>query len=591
MADALMNSDHLLTRAPMRVITHACESPFSLDRSRSGSGRRDSPGAGAGQDRLHRQATRDSMAATRIASRGCTSTARSPSAWCSITPAALVSACVPITSGWSSAAPTSPNTPPADRVSARRNDESAPGSRNGRGRPANACAAAVGAVWPRPCQDEPSAPPTLPRSAQPNASALPPPACPDRLASAPDAGRLHAGGWPWRAAVRLAGRAADVAPTCGHAGPACVLCGACRACHARAAAAPNGGPMGLGRVHRPVLSSAPPRHGAGRAAPRLTKTERAALAQRLWDGICASPYVFLGLAKTLDEHAPEGEPAGRPFPLCAVCAREGAANGRIARGGGLSICAAHGRRHKPYFRVLGEAWRRAPWESEGIVLLEKSRQMICSWFFVELLGWQVMVRPGTRNAIQSLNYDKACELGERVAPSDPGLPAEAQRYGPLSDSPKARARAIRGKVEFPEIHAELVALPNGPNQTRMYTFTSLLMDECQHWEPDEDFEDSYAAGLATIKGDVNRTGRLVALSTGHPAGGFHHPLARGRAGGRGVLEARGGPGGPRDLGAARAPGAPAGARSAAGADAGRDAAAAGRAVITTDQPAGPAKKE
>src|SRR3990167_8365113 len=261
MADALMNSDHLLTRAPMRVITHACESPFSLDRSRSGSGRRDSPGAGAGQDRLHRQATRDSMAATRIASRGCTSTARSPSAWCSITPAALVSACVPITSGWSSAAPTSPNTPPADRVSARRNDESAPGSRNGRGRPANACAAAVGAVWPRPCQDEPSAPPTLPRSAQPNASALPPPACPDRLASALDACRLHAGGWPWRAAGRLAGRAADVAPTCGHAGPACVLCGACRACHARAAAAPNGGPMGLGRVHRPVLSSDTPRPG------------------------------------------------------------------------------------------------------------------------------------------------------------------------------------------------------------------------------------------------------------------------------------------------------------------------------------------
>src|SRR3990170_2328976 len=86
-------------------------------------------------------------------------------------------------------------------------------------------------------------------------------ASPDRLASALDACRLHAGGWPWRAAVRLAGRAADVAPTCGHAGPACVLCGACRACHARAAAAPNGGPMGLGRVHRPVLSSDTPRPG------------------------------------------------------------------------------------------------------------------------------------------------------------------------------------------------------------------------------------------------------------------------------------------------------------------------------------------
>ena len=262
---------------------------------------------------------------------------------------------------------------------------------------------------------------------------------------------------------------------------------------------------------------------------RLSKTERAACAQRLWDGLCASPYVFLGLAKTLDEHAPEGEPPVRPFPLCAVCAAQAAANEVVVLREGLSVCAAHGRRHKPYFRVLVEAWRRAPWESEGIVLLEKSRQMICSWLFVELLGWQAMVRPGTRNAIQSLNYDKACELVERFALSYQALPAEAQRYGPLSDSPKARARAIRGKVEFPEIHAELVALPNGPNQTRMYTFTSLLMDECQHWEPDEDFEDSYAAGLATIKGDVNRTGRLVALSTVHHAGSFHHRLCQGLA--------------------------------------------------------------
>src|SRR3972149_6184818 len=68
-----------------------------------------------------------------------------------------------------------------------RRERTSPSHRAGRGGPATACGAAVGAVWPRPCQDEPSAPPTLPRSAQPNASALPPPACPDRLASALDA--------------------------------------------------------------------------------------------------------------------------------------------------------------------------------------------------------------------------------------------------------------------------------------------------------------------------------------------------------------------------------------------------------------------
>src|SRR3990172_6480132 len=65
-------------------------------------------------------------------------------------------------------------------------------------------------------------------------------------------------------------------------------------------------PRGQGLMAPPAARVAP---RASQAAPRLTKTERAALAQRLWDGICASPYVFLGLAKTLDEHAPEGEPA------------------------------------------------------------------------------------------------------------------------------------------------------------------------------------------------------------------------------------------------------------------------------------------
>ena len=104
---------------------------------------------------------------------------------------------------------------------------------------------------------------------------------------------------------------------------------------------------------------------ASQAAPRLTKTERAACAQRLWDGLCASPYVFLGLAKTLDEHAPEGEPPVRQFPLCAVCAAQAAANEVVVLREGLSVCAAHGRRDKPDFRGLVVGWGGGRWGGEG----------------------------------------------------------------------------------------------------------------------------------------------------------------------------------------------------------------------------------
>lgn len=287
----------------------------------------------------------------------------------------------------------------------------------------------------------------------------------------------------------------------------------------------------------------------GRPLAGLSRRERAALAELIWrrltfdsvgeepedeagraawrlEGQTRATLNFLGVSRTLDEHAKDGEPAVQPFPLCAPCAKDEAANVSVVLHGdppaALALCRAHLVRHKPYFREVVGYWHRQAAASLP-ALAEKSRQILLSWTFVDAHLWLAMTRPGSLIAFQSENLPKACELLNRAAVIYQTLPAELQRFGPMSDSPKAAARKIEDRIEFPEIRSRILAIPSGPNQVRMYTFTAIFMDEAQHWEPDQDFEDSYGAALATTKGG----GRLTAISSvGHPDR-YHYRLCRG----------------------------------------------------------------
>ena len=258
----------------------------------------------------------------------------------------------------------------------------------------------------------------------------------------------------------------------------------------------------------------------------LGRRGRLALEEVLWRRAMADPLVFLAVARTLDEHAPEGEPALRGFPLCAVCAGQEGANAvtRVeARAGvAVAVCAGHGRRHLPYIAGLTRTW-----QGSEILAFEKSRQMLATCWAVIVHLWAVLRRPGALVAFQSLSRAKSCELLDRAALVYAALPRELQRFGPLSDAPKARARKIEDRLTFVHevdgrrVESRIIAIPNGRDHVRMYTFSHVLIDEAQFWENDEEFEDSYAAALATVKGGA---GCLTAISSVNHAGTFHHKL-------------------------------------------------------------------
>jgi len=252
--------------------------------------------------------------------------------------------------------------------------------------------------------------------------------------------------------------------------------------------------------------------------PVLTETARAAISEVLWREVSADPLRFLAITKTLDEHV-TGEPAIRPFPLCGVCGVDEDANERTRLDeAGRAVCLPHRRRHKPYIRVVSRAW-----QDNEILNLEKSRQVVLSWTMVGLHVWLALTRPGSLIGFQSENFPKAVELLNRAALMYDTLPEALRRWGPLSDAPKARARKIEDRIEFPEMRSRIIALPCGPNQVRMFTWTALFMDEVQHWEPDEDFEESYTSALAAIKGG----GRLTAVSTVKHPNRYHYRLCHG----------------------------------------------------------------
>lgn len=269
----------------------------------------------------------------------------------------------------------------------------------------------------------------------------------------------------------------------------------------------------------------------GRA--KLPRKERAALEELLWRGVAAEPLRFLAAARTFDEHAAAGE-AIKAFPVCARCAMDPAANVDVAVLGEppaqISVCRAHGREHKPYFRVLTEEWLRS-----RRMIVPKSRQLLCSWWAVAIHLWLAMTRPGLI-AFQSLNRTKSCELLDRAALIYRTLPKELQRFGPLSDSPKAGARKVEDVLTFQHelvdpvtgavrrVPSRIMAIPNGPHHVRMYTFSAVFVDEAALWESDEDFEESYVAALATVQGG----GRLLCVSSMGAPGSFFTQLCEGR---------------------------------------------------------------
>jgi transposase-like protein len=120
----------------------------------------------------------------------------------------------------------------------------------------------------------------------------------------------------------------------------------------------------------------------------------------------------------------------------------------------------------PYFRVLLEDFER-----ERPYFVEKSRDMLISWFFVGIFTHKAMTTPGIEILFQSQKQEKANELIEYAKILYEQSDDAIKKAYPLMTGPQAASELTFGNG------SRIIAIPGGGDQIRSYHPWGLLMDE------------------------------------------------------------------------------------------------------------------
>jgi len=161
--------------------------------------------------------------------------------------------------------------------------------------------------------------------------------------------------------------------------------------------------------------------------------------------------------------------------------------------------------HLKYLKLYTRIWQRSP-----KLVVPKSRRMFMSWINIALHLWDTMFHEGRFNAIVSKKEDDANELIDRAHLIYQNIP---ENVIPRDVLPKAEKTF--NKLQFPEIRSTLQGFPQGADQLRQFTFSSIFADEMAFWEHAQKM---YSASYPTLEGG----GRFTGVSS--PAPGFFKRL-------------------------------------------------------------------
>jgi hypothetical protein len=123
---------------------------------------------------------------------------------------------------------------------------------------------------------------------------------------------------------------------------------------------------------------------------------------------------------------------------------------------------------KPYFRPLINNF-----ESEPVVFVEKSRDLMLSWLCVGFFTHSAMTNDQREVLFQSQKEDKAAELIDYAKTLYEQQDEPLKRHFPLA-KPLKEQSALR--LEFAN-GSRLIGIPEGADQIRSYHPWGLLMDE------------------------------------------------------------------------------------------------------------------
>jgi hypothetical protein len=162
---------------------------------------------------------------------------------------------------------------------------------------------------------------------------------------------------------------------------------------------------------------------------------------------------------------------------------------------------------KEYIKLIVETWLNEP-----LLLIPKSRQMMVSWLFTALYGWDTFFHHGRLTFFQSKREDDADDLVKRTKFIWDHLPAFLKRYYKggqfyeLKCNPQHNGQHVRCRMTFPDTNSEIRGIPEGGDIIRMHTASGILADEMA-FQPEA--KNAYTASKPTI----SNKGRFTGVST------------------------------------------------------------------------------
>jgi hypothetical protein len=168
---------------------------------------------------------------------------------------------------------------------------------------------------------------------------------------------------------------------------------------------------------------------------------------------------------------------------------------------------------KEYIRELVRFWL-----ASKMNIVEKSRQMMCSWIFCSLYLWDTQFHPNRLNFLCSKKEEDSDRLIQRCYTVWQNQPEFVKRAHP--------AEYTYGHLKFrwpkePEAlpYSELYGIAQGPDVIRQHTGSGLFVDEGS-------FQDSLSELIGAAKPMLSGGGRLDIVSSAAP--GFFQDLAEDR---------------------------------------------------------------
>ena len=162
---------------------------------------------------------------------------------------------------------------------------------------------------------------------------------------------------------------------------------------------------------------------------------------------------------------------------------------------------------KEYIRYLIKVWLNT-----RLLVVPKSRQLMMSWLFTALYGWDTIFHEAKMTFFQSKKSEDADDILKRTKFMWDHLPMFLRQYHkngrlrPLECNPQHKGQHVSGKMIFPQINSEIRAIPEGGDVIRMHVASGILSDEIA-------FQPEARSAYTAAKPTISNKGRFTGIST------------------------------------------------------------------------------